>query len=201
MAGASLPAHTAEEQAFSAGGQDFGGTLWLPAGAGWYPAVVVAGDSAQPAGGAAEFLRFLLPLGMAVLTFEAPDTGLAQTALAAADSLLMRADIRPELIGLLGLGAGAWAAARAAARAPETAFAVLLPGDSTLPGDLDHLAGLHCPVLAFTASDETAVALAARLTHNPDALLPRLPAGVRGYAPLFAGVADLLGPWLQQQAA
>lgn len=67
---------------------------------------------------AADLLPMLLGLGYAALTFDAPAETLALTTLAAADSLLMRPDIRPELIGLMGFGPGAWASARARGRRP-----------------------------------------------------------------------------------
>ena len=143
----------------------------------------------------AQLPDFLVGLGYAVLTFDEQGAGLAPAALAAlaaTDSLLMRPDIRADLIGLLGLGGGAWVAALAAARVPETALAVLLPGETPLPGDLDRLADVHCPVLAFTP-DPNAAALARQLAHNPEV-------DIQGVPEAPAGMLGALGAWRRQGA-
>ncbi len=190
-----LPAHTLDSQTFNAGEELVVGTLYLPEGAGWYPAVVVVPDPAVDTD-LTPLLRLALDHGYAVFSFEPASAGLAPTALAAADSLLMRPDIRADVIGLVGYGAGAWVAAFAAARVPETAFAVLLPGDSPLPPDLKRLGEVYCPVLAFVADEATGRALAGALAHNADAVIERV-AGADVAATLLAG----LGPWLARQAA
>ena len=183
-----------EPQEFSLGDAAQVGTLYLPEGDGWYPALVLVADAAGPSE-TETYVAAALGQGYAVLTFEAADGALAPTALAAADSLLMRPDIRPELIGLLGLGEGAWAAAFAGARAPETAFVVLLPGDSAPPpASLERLADLHCPVLAFVPDEAAAALLTQHLEHNPEVTIHTGPGSGTDF---FA----VLGPWLQRQAS
>jgi hypothetical protein len=182
--------HSLAAQEFSIDGQLFVGTLYLPEGDGWYPAVVVAGE--DPGEAAA---HFLLGLGLAVLTFDAPGAGLQAAAQAAADSLLMRPDIRPELIGLLGVGASAWAAALAAARAPETAFAVLIPGGTPAPANtLPRLGSLYCPVLALVEDEATSAALAKHLAHNDEARIEHVG---RGSTELGEEVLAVVGPWVR----
>jgi hypothetical protein len=184
------PPHTLDPQPFDLGGQSIIGTLYLPEGAGWYPAVVLVGDVPGE-----DLPHFILGLGCAVLTFDAPGAALAQAALAAADSLLMRPDIRPEFIGLLGFGPGAWAAAFVAARAPETGFVVLVPGSHpAAAADLARLDNVHCPVLALASDEAGAAALRAHLAHNDAFTLHRLPATL----PPEDGVLPILAPWLQQ---
>jgi hypothetical protein len=187
--------HTLDTVEFSVGDEGRVGLLHLPEGSGWYPAVVVIGEAAD--GPEAPLTDFLADSGYAVLTFDEPGAGLAAAALAAADSLLMRPDIRADVIGLLGLGEGAWVAAFAAARVPETAFAVLLPGDTAVPAGLERLANVYCPVLAFAEEPGTAAALAGALAHNPDVVFG--PVGADGLTE--AALLAVLGPWLQRQAA
>jgi hypothetical protein len=184
------PPHTLDAQPFDLGGQSIIGTLYLPEGAGWYPAVVLVGDVAGE-----DLPYFLLGQGYAVLTFEAGEASLAAAALAAADSLLMRPDIRPEAIGLLGLGPGAWAAAFVAARAPETGFVVLVPGSHpATAADLARLDNVHCPVLALASDEASAAALRAHLAHNDLATVNLVEAEP-------ARVLDAVGPWLERLVA
>jgi hypothetical protein len=186
--------YTMEIQEFSMGDSTGLGTLYLPEGDGWYPALVLVLDPAGPFE-TEPYVAAALGQGYAVLTFEAADGALAPTTLAAADSLLMRPDIRPELIGLLGIGEGAWAAAFAGARAPETAFVVLLPGDSAPPpASLERLADLHCPVLAFVPDEAAAALLTQHLEHNPEVTIHTGPGSGTDF---FA----VLGPWLQRQTS
>ena len=168
------------------------GLLYLPEGEGWYPAVVVAGDPAsdEPEAGLPQHLT---ALGFAVLTFDAGERDLPAALMAAADSLLMRPDINPERIGLLGLEAGAWAAGYVAARAPETAFAVLVPGAAPpSDGALAYLGDVLCPALVLSPNETMHAALAEALANNPDADLQ----------PAHARRADLyarIGAWLKDQ--
>ena len=188
----SPPPHTCEPQAFTVGDTPAVGLLCLPEGAGWYPAVVVAGE--PPEGGAEALTQHLLGLGFAVLTFDAPTGHLAAALLAAADSLLMRPDVRPEMIGLLGFGQGAWAAAYTAARAPETAFAVLVPG-ATAPtaASLARLADVVCPALVLTSDAATATILEEALLNNPDTDLRPAPTDT-------TKLLTAIGAWLKEQA-
>lgn len=179
---------------FNVGAATQEGRLHLPEVGGWYPAVVVIGQAGDDLD--MPLTGFLTDLGYAALTFEAEDSRLAPTALAAADSLLMRPDIRADLIGLLGFREGAWVAALAAARVPETAFAVLLPGEAP-PPDLARLANVHCPVLALPSDPATAAVLTASLAHNPEATIRRMPPADG----TTTWLRTVLGGWLRQQAA
>lgn len=181
-----------EPQAFNVGGVPAIGLLCLPEGEGWYPAVVVAGE--PPEGTGEALIQTLIDLGYAVLTFDAPVSDVAAALLASADSLLMRPDIRPEAIGLLGFGAGAWAAGLTAARAPETAFAVLVPGPAAPTAEtLAGLADMLCPALVLSPDPATTTALVEALAHNPDTDLQPAPTDT-------TKLLTAIGAWLKDQA-
>jgi pimeloyl-ACP methyl ester carboxylesterase len=134
------------------------GTLTIPPGEPYAPAVVLAsGSGPQDRDGTVAGHRLFLVLadhltrrGVAVLRFDDPGVGgstgsyfdstledRAAGVLAAVRLLRERSEIDPDRIGVLGHSEGGWVASLAAARAPEAiAFAVLMAGPAQNPTEL-----------------------------------------------------------------
>ena len=133
---------SAEEVVFSNRSLELSGTLYLPAGQGPHPALVVV-HAASGGGRNFPFYQHLqdrLPAsGIAALIYDRRGSGLsggdfatasfadlAEDACAALAYLRRREDIDARRSGLYGISQGGWIAPLAAARPPETAFIALL---------------------------------------------------------------------------
>lgn len=111
------------------GGASLPATLLLPPGRGPFPAIVIvpAGRAGRMA--AATFPNFFLSEGFAVLMYDrrAENAGFdtfSADAVAAAELLGKRSDIKREQIGLWGHSQGGWLAIMAASKTPRIAFVI-----------------------------------------------------------------------------
>jgi pimeloyl-ACP methyl ester carboxylesterase len=128
------------EARFANGDVQLAGTLFLPMGAGPFPAVVflhASGDQPRLGIGDRARLEAYVRAGIAVLVYDKRGVGssggdhrrvgfseLADDGLAAVEWLAHRKEIRGDAIGLDGRSQGAWIAEIAAARSPRIRFVV-----------------------------------------------------------------------------
>ena len=118
-----------EELAVDAGDVKLGATLYLPAGHGPFPVIVIV-----PAGGvgrtaAATFPNFFLAEGFSVVAYDrrpgsAPFTTYAADAVAVVEHLRRRADVDLRNIGLWGHSQGGFVSLVAASESPAIAFVI-----------------------------------------------------------------------------
>ncbi len=142
----SLPARQ-EAIHFSSDGFTLAGTLYLPAGAGPYAAVVLFhGSGAQPR---YEFEGpWFAAHGVAALTYDKRGVGestgdfrsipfmtLCDDGLAGIQLLKARGDIDPKRIGVWGLSQGGWLGPLAASRSSDVAFVIAVSGPGVSPGE------------------------------------------------------------------
>lgn len=132
---------------FQNGDVTLAGTLFVPAGKGPHPAVVLthgSGDQDRSAG-----LLFMVPLldkGIAVLSYDKRGVGgstgswmnsgfddLAADALAAVELLEATPSIDPKHIGIWGLSQGGWVGPLAASRSKDIAFVIAVSGPAVTP--------------------------------------------------------------------
>ncbi|HKS22979.1 MAG TPA: alpha/beta fold hydrolase [Thermoanaerobaculia bacterium] len=109
--------------------QTDGGTLWLPAGKGPFPAVVIVPAGHVGRFAAATFPNFFLSQGFAVLAYDrrserAPFETYANDAVAAVEMLRKRRDIDPRRVGLWGHSQGGWLSIIAASKSADVAFVI-----------------------------------------------------------------------------
>ncbi|MDQ2890986.1 MAG: alpha/beta fold hydrolase [Gemmatimonadota bacterium] len=120
------------------------GTLWEPAGAGPFPAIILLHGAGQETRFAMrQYPYFFVSLGYAVLTYDKRGSGkstgewqpwnagidvLAADAAAAVQLLRARHDVRADHVGLLGISNGAWVTVRAATHTPGISFVIPIVG-------------------------------------------------------------------------
>ncbi len=137
------------EKRFSNGSVELGGTLYAPDAAHKVPAMVVFHDASVPSQDAALYqhlVQMMPPLGIAVFVFDRRGSGksggspangdfelLAKDGIAAQRMLAVDPRIDPRRIGFWGLSQGGWVSLLAAARSPETAFAISISAPMTSP--------------------------------------------------------------------
>lgn len=153
--GPALPAHQ-EPIHFSSDGFTLAGTLYLPAGVGPYPAVVLFHGSGPQTRYEFEG-HWFAEHGVAALTYDKRGVGestgdfrsvpfmtLCDDGLAAIQLLKARRDIDPHRIGVWGLSQGGWLGPLAASRSSDVAFVIAVSGPGVSPGE---------QMLYFWASD------------------------------------------------
>lgn len=141
LAAAGCARHRTEEVVVRSGETALGATLYLPAGRGPHPAVVLIHGSGRATRENTRFYaEFFASHGVAALAYDKRDVGpiratelvssddLASDALAGVELLKSRPDIDARRVGLWGGSQGAGIAARAAARSPSVAFVVAVSG-------------------------------------------------------------------------
>jgi hypothetical protein len=136
-----LTPHTQETVTFHNGGVALQGKLLRPAGAGPFPAVVLAHGSGPATRHMGFYDAFFVHQGFAVLSFDKRGAGqstgdwrsaaledLAADVVAGAEHLRSRPDIASDRVGIHGGSQGGWVGALAAARDPRTAFLLVTCG-------------------------------------------------------------------------
>ncbi len=136
---------------FQSGDITLAGNLWIPAGDGPFPAVVIAHGAGKVTSEDYKYLRFFfVHHGFATLTYDKRGVGesggsysmwvrnnrngeavledLANDALAGVEFLKGYDQIDPNRIGLFGLSQGGWIAPLAASKSSDVAFIVLYSG-------------------------------------------------------------------------
>jgi len=171
-----------EAVTFTNGAIIFAGTLYLPAGRGRHPAVVVfhAADGGTRDFHAYRHLLTALPAaGFAVLIYDRRGSGasggdfhaatfedLARDGLAAIKLLESRQDIDPARIGVWGMSQGGWLATLAATLSPHVAFVVAVSGPGVGPArQMDYSASYALREAGYSA-DVVKQALQVRATVN-----------------------------------
>src|SRR5262249_13179030 len=132
---------TTEGVSFRSGELTLRGTLWLPTGAGPYPAIVYAHGSGPATRNVAFYPALFSHLGFAVLAFDKRGAGesegdwkaasfddLAGDVLAGIAYLGSRPDIDGKRIGIWGVSQGGWIGSLAAARSGKVAFLAVQVG-------------------------------------------------------------------------
>ena len=132
---------------FRNGDVSLAGTLFLPAGAGSHPAILIYhGSGPQPRD---SFMgRWFAGQGIAVLTYDKRGVGestgdfravpfmdLVDDGLAGITFLKTRADINAKQIGVWGLSQGGWLGPLAASKSKDVAFVIAVSGPGVSPGD------------------------------------------------------------------
>jgi uncharacterized protein len=176
------------ELGFRSGSTSLHGTLWLPAGKGPFPGVVIV-----PAGGvgraaAAPFTHFFLSEGYAVLAYDrraerATFPEYAEDASAAAHALGEQPEVQAKRVGLWGHSQGGWVALMAAARSSEIAFVIDHSG-MLVPAWRQELYRLGAEALADSTPLETVQQAVAFET-----LLMRVAASGTGWSEVSAQLA------------
>jgi len=136
-----IATHTQETVTFRNGDITLQGKLLRPAGAGPFPAVVLAHGSGPATRHMGFFDAFFVHQGFAVLSFDKRGVGkssgdwrtaaledLAADVVAGAEHLRSRPDIASNRVGIHGGSQGGWVGALAAARDPRTAFLLVTCG-------------------------------------------------------------------------
>jgi dienelactone hydrolase len=118
-----------EELTVDAGDVRLGATLYLPAGRGPFPVIVIVPAGAVGRTAPATFPNFFLAEGFAVLAYDrrpgsAPFTTYAADAVAVVDQLRRRADVDPRNVGLWGHSQGGFVSLVAASQSPAIAFVI-----------------------------------------------------------------------------
>ena len=118
-----------EELTVDAGDVRLGATLYLPAGHGPFPVIVIVPAGAVGRTAPATFPNFFLAEGFAVLVYDrrpgsAPFTTYAADAVAVVDQLRRRADVDPRNVGLWGHSQGGFVSLVAASQSPAIAFVI-----------------------------------------------------------------------------
>jgi pimeloyl-ACP methyl ester carboxylesterase len=132
-----------------AGGVTLAARLYLPAGAGPFPALIFthgSGASGRDSGRYQEEARFFVNAGIACLTYDKRGYGqstgdwhtasfddLAADATAATRYLKTRAEVDQHRIGLRGASQSGWLLPIAAARSPDVAFLVMISPPGVTP--------------------------------------------------------------------
>jgi pimeloyl-ACP methyl ester carboxylesterase len=141
-----IPAHE-EQVRFRNGDVTLAGTLYLPAGSGRHPAVLLYH-------GSGEMSRFdfwghwFSSMGFACLTYDKRGVGestgdftkvsfldLVNDGLAGIELLKSRRDIDPKRIGVWGISQGGWLGPLAASKSKDVAFVIAVSGPGVSPGD------------------------------------------------------------------
>jgi uncharacterized protein len=136
-----------ESVTFRNGDVALAGTLFLPAGNGRRPAVVLFhGSGPEPRN---EFMgHWFAEHGIAALTYDkrgvgdstgdfrtVPFTDLAADGLAAVALLKARADVDPKRIGVWGLSQGGWLGPLAASESKDVSYVIAVSGPGVSPGE------------------------------------------------------------------
>jgi dienelactone hydrolase len=121
--------HRRVETMVRSGDVELPATLFLPAGAGPFPAVVIVPAGRVGRMAAATFPNFFLSEGFAVLAYDGrqksgPIEERASDAIAAAQLLRGRSDVDGKRIGLWGHSQGGWLSIVAASKSPDIAFVI-----------------------------------------------------------------------------
>ncbi|AIY40879.1 hypothetical protein LT85_1721 [Collimonas arenae] len=140
---------TVSEKHFNNGQVELSGTLYAPQATGKVPAVVVLHAASVATRDLALYrhlIQALPPLGIAVFVYDRRGSGksggtladsdynvLADDGIAAQRMLAHDARIDPGRIGFWGLSQGGWLSLLAAARSPQTAFAISISAPLTTP--------------------------------------------------------------------
>jgi len=132
---------------FRNGSITLGGTLFLPAGEGRHPAVVLFHGSGPEARNYS-MAHWFAEQGVAALTYDKRGVGastgdfrevafpeLCGDGLAGVELLKARAGIRPKQIGVWGLSQGGWLGPLAATRSKDVAFVIAVSGPGVSPGE------------------------------------------------------------------
>jgi uncharacterized protein len=135
------------EVTFRSGDITLAGTLFLPAGAGRHPGVVLFHGSG-PQSRDSFTGRWFAEHGVAALAYDkrgvgqssgdfraVPFTSLVDDGLAGAALLKARADVDPKQIGVWGLSQGGWLGPLAASRSRDIAFVIAVCGPGVSPGE------------------------------------------------------------------
>lgn len=168
----------AQEMAFSNGSTPLSGTLYLPRGGSRLPAVVVthgASSATRDLPLYRHLVEMLPPLGVAVFVYDRRGSGksggdlkasdynlLADDAIAAQRMLARDPRIDAKRIGFWGLSQGGWLSLLAAARNPETAFAISVSAPMTTPDVQMNFATASILRIKGYGEDEIELALRAR---------------------------------------
>ena len=112
-----------------AGDVKLGATLYLPAGHGPFPVIVIVPAGALGRTAAATFPNFFVAEGFGVLVYDrrpgsAPFTTYAADAVAAVEHLRRRADVDARNVGLWGHSQGGWVSLIAASQSPAISFVI-----------------------------------------------------------------------------
>lgn len=166
------------EKQFSSRSVELSGTLYTPDAARRVPAIVVFHDASVPSQAAALYhhlIQMMPPLGIAVFVFDRRGSGksggspangdfdlLADDGIAAQRMLALDPRIDPERIGFWGLSQGGWLSLLAAARSPETAFAISISAPVTTPDVQMNFAVANILRIRGYSQDDIDVAIAAR---------------------------------------
>jgi pimeloyl-ACP methyl ester carboxylesterase len=144
----SAPTSPHEEQVhFSNGEITLAGSLFLPAGRGRHPAVVLFHGSG-PQARDAQTAHWFAEQGVAALTYDKRGVGestgdfrkvpfmdVCDDGLAAIGLLKTRGDIDPRKIGVWGISQGGWLGPLAASRSRDVAFVIAVSGPGVTPGE------------------------------------------------------------------
>jgi len=136
-----------EPARFSNGDVNLAGSLFLPAGRGRHPAVVLLHGSG-PQSRDTPMARWFAGQGVAALTYDKRGVGestgdfrrvafmdLCEDGLAAIRLLQARSDIDSRKIGVWGLSQGGWLGPLAASRSRDVAFVIAVSGPGVTPGE------------------------------------------------------------------
>lgn len=118
-----------EDLTIDAGDVKLGATLYLPAGRGPFPMIVIVPAGAVGRAAAAIFPNFFVAEGFGVVVYDrrpgsAPFTTYAADAVAIVEYLRRRADVEVRNIGLWGHSQGGWVALVAASKSPAISFVI-----------------------------------------------------------------------------
>jgi len=118
-----------EDLSFNASGVTLAGTLYLPAGRGPFPVIVIVPAGAVGRRASATFPNFFLAEGFGVLVYDrrpgsAPFTTYAADAVAAVEQLRRRSDVDSRSIGLWGHSQGGWVSLIAASQSSAISFVI-----------------------------------------------------------------------------
>jgi uncharacterized protein len=176
------PATVEQELRFANGDVPLAGTLYLPAGGGRVPAVVVTHGAAMPTRDYRLYthLTQALPaMGIAVLVYDRRGSGgsgngkvaagfelLADDAIAGQHALARHPRIDPARIGFWGLSQGGWLAVLAANRSPDAAFAVSVSAPLVTPDIQMNYATANMLTLHGYGAQDVQQELAARHAYD-----------------------------------
>jgi dienelactone hydrolase len=176
------------ELGFRSGSATLQGTLWLPAGKGPFPGVVIVPAGRVGRAAAAPFTHFFLSEGYAVLAYDrraerAAFPQYAADASAAVHALREQPEVHAKRVGLWGHSQGGWVALMAAARSNEIAFVIDHSG-MLVPAWQQELYRLAAEALADSTPPETVQQAVAFET-----LLMRVGASGAGWSEVSAQLA------------